>query len=377
MALKKQVIGTIILGSMIAANAMAKVEMRAYCPDPRKTMTYTESTLEDYADYLKANRIVNVSGDQMDVKFLEEFLFEYKKFPESLRGELIKNLSTIHIISGTAVTDDPTWNPELVKTFDNRDWSKTVGAGGAPFMMGVKLTNQKEEERYIREMVRYCKLARCDKDWTNVKPKPVVDENPTRIVVNEMYPDQTTYHRSHGSVNLFLHEHAHSLDSIYAYSGVSSGPEWQALARDPEIREYMKTACLASDYCLNNDNEAFAELFAYYHSCSASRSHMERNAPALADYFKNLTRIKPSERSSINVDVVVEPSIEPSNEVEQNNDPVIEEQSEPKVEVIAEPKVEPKNEQVPQAQPAKKKFKLPKFKLPKIKLPKLPFEDIF
>lgn len=284
----------VLVGGLVTfSSAFAAIERRVFCEDPRPNIPYTNKTIEDYKPYLDANHIRNVSGDQLDVRNLEEFLFEYKKFPASLRQELIEANASINLITGNSVTDDPTWKREHVLTFDKRNWADTVGAGGSPSGTNQSVKAYVENLKYIAGMKKYCShpAITCDKDWSQEVPKPVI-EYPSRIVVNELYLDQKG-NAAHGSVNLFLHEHGHALDSIYSTNGVSKSEAWVNLVSTPEIRDYMKVVCKDPQYCLNNNNEAFAELLAYHFSCEGSRKHMERNAPQLAEYFQNLNRINP------------------------------------------------------------------------------------
>lgn len=329
-------ISALVLGTFIlSSTSFAEIEKRVSCPKADVMVVNSYRSVEDFKDFLEANRIL-LKGRPADAYDLEKFQYEYNKFPESLREEMLENYSTLHLITGHGVTDDQTWDSRDVTTFDGRPWSEVPGAGGAPYMTVNQKESYERELGYIRDMQKYCSHPRvnCDKDWTNEKPKTVIKDHPTRIVVNNLYT-------RHGSVNLFLHEQAHSLDSLYSSGGVSKSLEWKNLVVSSEAQEYMKVVCTSIDYCLKNDNEAFAELFAYYHACDGTREHMERNAPNVASYFQNLTRIK-------------EKPAKPRYQAKPDTDVKYSE-----------------NDEVPKK--PKKKFR---FSLPKIKIPKLDF-DIF
>lgn len=274
-------LGTITIYSMLALNAFADIEPRAVCPDTRTVMTYSENDAASYSNTLIDNNIKIVTTTY-DLKNLQEFLFEYNKVPERHRKEMLKAGASIHLIHGKSVMDDPTWDPSLMKTFDQRDWSTVSGAGGSP-------SAKKESKNFIKSMNKYCSYAlhidndKCSKDWTREEPK----EYPARMVINQMYPQGDV--SFHGSINMVLHEYAHGMDGIYKSNGVSKANNWTRLYNTPAIRSYMEIACKSAKYCLDNKNEAFAELFAYYHSCDQTRDHMERNAPVMAKYFEKLS----------------------------------------------------------------------------------------
>jgi hypothetical protein len=148
-----------------------------------------------------------------------------------------------HLIQGQGVTEDPTWG-SYARTFDGRDWSNVPGAGGAPYSAGAQA------------------LA------------------PTRIVVNRLY-------EGHGSVNLVLHEHGHSLDSVYSYRGISGSGAWlRHLNESPALRGFLTEIC--GTYCTDYPQEGFAEAFAYYHSCAAAREELTRKTPAVAKFLEEL-----------------------------------------------------------------------------------------
>ncbi len=189
--------------------------------------------------YLTGQKINLLS--EIDDHYLEEFLQEYNKFPASLRNEIIRNGGSITLIQGSGVTNDPSWRGSR-STNDGRSWDEVPGSGGAPY-------------------------ARM----------------PTRIVVNML-------NQNHGSSNLFLHEHAHSLDSTYSASGVSSSRTWKTLMEgNPEVADFLSEC---GGYCNNDERERFAELFSLYHDSGSSRSEMESAIPNIAAFFANLTSVR-------------------------------------------------------------------------------------
>lgn len=189
---------------------------------------------------LSKNKIILVS-ENIDERDLEDFMTEFRKFPTHLNKEIIKKGGTIHLIHGNGVTDDPTWK-NGDRTFDGRSWENVPGSGGIPRI-----------------------------------------KRPTRIVVNR-------FNEGHGSINLFLHEHAHTLDYTYKIKGVSNSPLWRDLiARNENVSTYLRKC---GRYCNENENERFAELFALYHHSPESRQEMEEAIPEIANFFKTFTSIK-------------------------------------------------------------------------------------
>lgn len=201
--------------------------------------------VSDYQDYLRANNIVPMTA--LSANFLEQFKNEFSKFPERLHKEMMKAGLVVHIMEGEGVTVDPTWDKNEITTFDGRPWSEVPGSGGSTakgFLM-----------------------------------------NPTRVVINHLYDKQ-------GSVNMLIHEHAHSLDSIESTHGISHSQVWtDLLADEPKAMEFLEKICVAG-YCSNNVQEGFAELFSHYYSCEESRAQMEREIPKIADFFRRFDSVK-------------------------------------------------------------------------------------
>lgn len=207
---------------------------RHYCSHAAKT-----TSIANVPAYLKANRIVLKT--KIDPEFQAQFLNEYMKFPKALRNKLIAAGAVINLIQGNGVSEDPTWGSDG-STFDGRAWAKVPGSGGVP--------------------------------WLRSKA-------PTRIVPNHLY-DQ------HGSINLFLHEHGHSLDSINENQQISKSAEWILISNHADTKKFLKVIC--GSYCTDNINEGFAELFAYYHACSLTQKDVERYLPEVVTFFEDLSR---------------------------------------------------------------------------------------
>lgn len=230
---------------LVATHSFAAVKIKC---DPASDEVSSETTVEDYRSFFSANKIVLKT--EVTPNYVEQFKNEFLKFPESLRKELIKAGSKIHIMEGEGVTVDPTWTPTDQRTFDGRPWSEVPGAGGAT-ARGYK-------------------------------------KSPTRIVINHLY-------ENHGSVNLFLHEHGHSLDSIKGIHAISNSNVWRQLKNSvPNFQSFLSDVC--GNYCTNNIEEGFAEYFANYHGCEESREQMEREVPRVAEFFRRFTSTKNLDR---------------------------------------------------------------------------------
>lgn len=195
---------------------------------------------ESREDFFKRHNII-LKSESIDEAHLDDFITQVKKFPEHLMTEMISRKAKIHLIQGQGVTEDPTWGLSI-NTFDGRSWSNVPGAGGNPR-----------------------------------------SGRPTRIVVNRL-------HEGHGSVNLFLHEHGHALDSTYKTDGASNSKAWKELLKKAHIKEYLASIC-KKDYCLI-PREAFAEMFARYYESEETRLEIEEKTPEIAALFHSLTSIK-------------------------------------------------------------------------------------
>lgn len=226
---------------LINSTLVLATETRKSCPAP--VSNAGTKSLADYSAELQANNISVVGGNTVQPANVDVFLQHYNKFPAPLRSEMVQRGARISIMEGEGVKTDPSFT--FAQTWDGRDWSKVPGSGG--------------------EVSQHHNI-------------------PTRIVVNSLY-------HNHGSTDLLLHEHAHTLDSLYGRHGVSESPAWSnIMAADPSHLGLASLLC--GTYCSDHPEEAFAELFAYYFACDATKQHMEEKAPQLADFFKNLTSVR-------------------------------------------------------------------------------------
>lgn len=208
---------------------------RRRCPEA--PVYTTPRTLDQMQGDLSSSRIEIMNT--VEPANVERFLWEYNKFPTPLRQEMINRGAKIRLMEGTGVGIDPSLT--AVRTTEGlREWVNVPGSGGFK------------------------------------------DDVPTRIAVNHLYD-------SHGSAGLVLHEHAHTLDNLYDEKGLSNSETWMNLmnANNPGSREFTVGIC--GQYCMDREEERFAELFAYYFSCSATREHMEEQLPQVAEFFRNLT----------------------------------------------------------------------------------------
>lgn len=226
-------------------DSMKKV--RCEKPQPRSQ----DRSPQELERILRENNVKITTAPISDVNLVWDFVAQMELFPESLRRELASAGAKIHIFEDneqySGVTADPSWRSKsLVEAKDGRRWASIPGSGGF-----------------------------VPNGYAAV---------PTRIVLNKL-------HKGHGATHLFLHEHAHTLNTRFgANKPLHSSSEFKALKQNPNWREFMKNLCV-KDYCANDDEEAFAELFAYYHGCDASRQHLEKHLPEVAEYFRNLTTL--------------------------------------------------------------------------------------
>lgn len=201
-------------------------------------------TMESLAPRMRANRVSIMDNNTVDPSNVARFMTELDKFPVSLRTEMVSRGANIRLMEGTGVGIDPTMTATRT-TEGTRNWVDVPGAGG---------------------MIDNGRVV------------------PTRIAVNHLYD-------KHGASNLVLHEHAHTLDSIYGVKSVSDSAVWKNLmSSTPNSSEFTKEIC--GQYCLDREEERFAELFAYYFACDATRQHLEEEVPQIADFFKNLSNVR-------------------------------------------------------------------------------------
>jgi hypothetical protein len=236
------IMNTILVFILIISASMASpLGFKKTCPeiDPQKLI----SAPAGFNDWLKSKNLHVIN--QVDKKNLIHFYYYFLKFPLALRLEMEKGGATLILMEGSGVTVDPDFNSKT--TFDSRDWNFVPGSSG-----------------------------RFTPDKKNLK---------TRIVINKL-------HEGHGSVNLVLHEMAHTLDSLYGVEAVSTGKMWKsALFKSLKIKDFLQTIC-TNNYCASSSAESFAELFAYYHACRETRMFMTEHVPEIAFFFKNFKEIK-------------------------------------------------------------------------------------
>lgn len=230
------VIMTLILMFEVSAEERPPVGLRRRCPAPPEPTTVR--SMDELMPILRSNRIEILEGSPITPLNVEKFLVEYNKMPGHFRNELLSNKARIRIMEGTGVGMDPSLK-DKVTVEGTRLWINVPGGGGQP--------------------------------RANV---------PMRIAINHLHD------HSHGASNLFLHEHAHTLDSLYGTHSLSSSPVFQNLIHNaPRSREFLQRLC-SNEYCTpDKPVEAFAELFSYYHACERTRSHMEQAVPEIAEFF--------------------------------------------------------------------------------------------
>lgn len=232
---------------LLVMTAESFAASRIKCPQASSEVP-AGKTIAEYQSFFTQNKIV--AKTNLSVGFVEQFRNEFAKFPASLHSEMMRAGNKIHIMEGNGVTVDPTWSPTHEKTFDGRPWSEVPGGGGS--------------------------TARG------------YQKSPTRIVINNFYSH-------HGSSNLFLHEHGHSLDSINSLHGISNSQVWSDLmTSETGVQAFLTDIC--GTYCTENVEEGFAELFANFHACPESRTQLENELPKVADFFTRFTSTKKLDR---------------------------------------------------------------------------------
>ena len=223
---------------------------RQYCPRPEIA---SPRPLAEMMPVLAQNNVHIVHGTP-DARHIQRFLEDFNRFPPSLRSEMSQRGSQINLVVGDGVSQDPSWAAEAARgrgrgwseTTDGRSWATVMGSGG---FLGNPRT-------------------------------------PTRIVVNRTY-------NATGVTNIFLHEYAHTMDRMYGEFSITRSRIYQnAMAQDTRSNEFIQAICGA--YCNNPDHpeEAFAELFAYYHACPATNTQMKELMPNMSRLFENMTTVR-------------------------------------------------------------------------------------
>lgn len=222
-------------------------EIRYTCPNAPEF--FKTRSMETLALVLKEKNIEILSGNSVKPENIEKFLYEFNKFPLPLLQEMISRKARVRIMESSGVGIDK----ELIELNDesdprqkgdHRQWINIPGAGGLV------------------------------DDYFNI---------PTRIAINHLY-------QNHSATNLVLHEHAHTMDSLYGENAISNSTTWRSLvSSNPKINPFTIGIC--GKYCLEREEERFAELFAYYHNCKATKDHLEKELPVVAHFFKNMTSV--------------------------------------------------------------------------------------
>ncbi|MDQ0272012.1 anthrax toxin lethal factor-related metalloendopeptidase [Cytobacillus purgationiresistens] len=88
--------------------------------------------------------------------------------------------------------------------------------------------------------------------------------------------------KGHGTINLELHELAHSIDR-YVYDGIRFNQAFQSIWKEEREKLFPGHA-----YFATFPEEYFAEVFALYYLDAASRSFLYQHAPKSFSFIKNL-----------------------------------------------------------------------------------------
>lgn len=226
---------------------------KIHCASPAISAADSNKSQAELENGLRDQGVRIVTGIS-NVQALRHFAGELQRFPNSLHQELLSQGATIHLMEGQGVTVDRTWVSQNQVTIEGtRLWQNVPGSGGS------------------------------------VAPR--YQKTPTRIVLNNMYNHRHDDGHGHGATNLFLHEHAHMVDTLYGQHAVSGSQQWQQLSRLPEFNRVLNVIC-NNGYCNGRPGEAFAEYFANYHGCAEAREQLEQHAPAVAEFFRNLTSVR-------------------------------------------------------------------------------------
>jgi len=132
-------------------------------------------------------------------------------------------------------------------------------------------------ENYISQISTHSSDGR---QWSDV---PAVTANPRRWGAGIWILSKKLH--LPGSENLFQHEFAHALDWLINDDRFTSAVLWKAFVKEESTKKFLEKIC--GDYCLEQDDEAFAEIYAFYYSCEASRNYMLKAIPA----FENILNV--------------------------------------------------------------------------------------
>lgn len=258
----------------------------------------TEASTENYAQLI-ADYHIEFHPNQASIIGTREwrtFVHELRKFPPALMQEMAAKGGKIRVMVGNGVSEDPQWEQERLRAI-------AMNNAYATWYNGLKDKTGVTPPQTEAEINKgYLSTTEGTRQWDTVSGAGGIFANPnaispTRIVLNRMYisatrnADGTIGDALQGSTNLFLHEHGHALDNLYRPHSVSGSDAWKEVLRDPLVQTYAGK--IFSTYENNFSEEGFAEAFAYYHSCEASRRQMETQAPKLAEFFRTFTSMAP------------------------------------------------------------------------------------
>lgn len=249
----------------------------------------TESNGEDYSAAIRDYGIeFHPSADAIvNTRDFRLFMYELKKFPPALLREAAEAGGKIRVFTGNGVTDDPTRVAEIERMAQRAQtywdyWNRTLRSRGVP---------EPQDAADVRRS--YTITTEGTRDWSTVPGSGGVFSDPTlilptRIVINKMYP-AANGSAAHGATNLVLHEQGHALDSLYGHHSISGSQKWKDVLNDPQSRQFLPKFFSTYEQA---EEEGFAELFSYYHSCPASRQQLETHAPKIAEFFRTFTTVK-------------------------------------------------------------------------------------
>lgn len=226
--------------ALITTSALAEVK-RIECAKP----SLPPMSREEMNALLIEQKVSFLDEAAVTDEELRDFLKSFIRFPTNLQRELVKFGGRVLLIHGKGVSEDPDWKSASSKTIEGkREWSDVPGAGGFP-----------------------------------------PTKTPTRIVVNRLSEE------NQGPADLFLHEHAHTLDSIFGERTISKSAAWlSALRATPNLKAFLDVWSPDS-YNTTYPKETFAELFDQYYACDETREQIERELPAIAEFFKNFDTV--------------------------------------------------------------------------------------
>ena len=242
-----------------------------------------------YIDFLKAHKIQLVND--VESRYLDLVITDYLLVPKTIMSELLEEDTRMHLLTGNSVTDDPTWDKKITKSYHNdpRTFDSIIATGGKPYLQKASSKLNGDLRNYFAWMRKFCvkypRAKDCKADFSDsaLKSKLLGTDFPVRIVVNRMdaYGNSTV-----------LHELGHSIDNLYAQDMISGTTRWQKLlVREKKSTEFLLMLC-ENGYCHENKAEGFAELFSYYHSCQETREHLKKEVPEIAKFFKSFESVR-------------------------------------------------------------------------------------